>query len=186
MARTTHRNRGAGNDFLFEGDFGEHYVAVLALAARLDIASRSPDRNGIDLHIAGVETTPFERDVSADFQVKTYTKDSAEGTYLVYDGLKVKGYNQLVRASATPKYLVVVTIPDASLPLTELCHPEGLMLRHCAYYQLMNGKPPVYDRSPDSRVRVEIPRRQVLDEHVFRALLDVDLTSDSPQLWPST
>ncbi|WP_460497758.1 DUF4365 domain-containing protein [Glycomyces tarimensis] len=172
-----HRNRGRGADHLFEGEFGETYVGILALAARLDVSARKPDRHGIDLHVAGVSTVPFERDISADLQVKTFSKDDGAGDRLVYDGLTVKGYNQLVRYSATPKYLVVVTIPQVAEPLTELCYPRGVMLRHCAYYQLMNGKPQATGK-PDSRARVAIPRNQVLDEHVFRGLLDIDLTAD--------
>jgi hypothetical protein len=111
-----------------------------------------------------------ESGVLVDFQLKATYNWSIDGSHIVYD-LEVKTYNDLVnREPETPTFvLVVLCMPkqEADWMSTD---EQGLTLRHCCYWAMLNGPP----SENKVRKRIRIPRQNVLTPQAMAAILTAE------------
>jgi hypothetical protein len=72
-----------------------------------------------------------------------------------------------VKKAATPRLLVVVTLPKDPLE-TFHATQEQLVLRRCGYWLNLLGEPPTSNATSET---VHVPRRQVFDPHTLQRLM---------------
>ncbi|HEY8376764.1 MAG TPA: DUF4365 domain-containing protein, partial [Nannocystis sp.] len=101
-------------------------------------------------------------------QLKSTALDlPADSTGFPYD-LKVKNYNDLIRARLIPCVLVVFVLPED--PAHWLSWSEtDLVLRRSAYWLSLCGRPP---SSNEATTRIHLSRARVFDGEAIRGLLE--------------
>jgi hypothetical protein len=135
------------------------YVQAIAAQAGLLWGKTEPDY-GIDLSLRSVRVQDNRRrdaGVQIDLQLKSTTRAAVTDTEVRYD-LEVQAYNDLRDETCPcPRLLVVLVLPAEEADwLSQTA--EELVLRHCAYWISLKGRPPTKARST---TRIGIPLANV-------------------------
>ena len=144
--------------------FSKAFIMAVASLAGCSIAVPTPDDDSIDWTLS-CRLTP--RRPKLDLQVKS-TRDESGGEDDVHYALKRKNYDDLALADVlAPRILVLVTVPaDPGAWLT--VSPEALVLRHCARWVSLRGKPAT---SNETSVTVRVPRANLFDVDALTELM---------------
>lgn len=148
------------------------YVTAVVGRARHKLNWNSEHDYGVDGYVRKIEvrgTRHYETGFGFDFQSKTTTKWSLEGTEIVYD-LEADAHNDLVSRAGTgalPFLLVLLCIPKNEAAWLDVS-PEKLTLQHCAYWFQVDGV--LTDNVATRRVR--IPVTNVLTPQAVANLLE--------------
>ena len=150
-------------------------VYIQAIAGRCGMICSSPALDyGVDarIHEVGTRTDAgTTRYVESGFgiavQAKTTSSPIIEETEIAYD-LEIKTYNDLRETEVgEPRILVLLVLPTVEtqwLHVTE----EQLILRRCAYWMSLRGKPPTENRES---IRIRIPRDNLFNVEALCALM---------------
>ena len=135
------------------------YVLAVAAQAGFSYSTHGNDY-GIDLSLRAMKIAKqrhVDAGVQLDLQLKCTTRASVGDTHVTYD-LEVKTYDDLRDPeSRTPRILVLLVLPEEETHWVSLSEEE-LILRHCAYWLSLYGRPPT---TAISTVRITIPRTNV-------------------------
>jgi hypothetical protein len=147
------------------------YVHVVAARNRFKLGHWTVDDGCLDVTI-GTDGTLGGGELSApklDLQLKATSDPS-----VVHDGfiaweLDVDHYDKLRARASTPKLLVVLVLPPDEGRWVE--HSiDALVLRRCAYWEKMTGKPPA---APGQRsITVRLPLTNVFSPEALRTLME--------------
>lgn len=103
-----------------------------------------------------------------DVQAKSSTLAQVDEGNIVHD-FEVRSYNDLCdTAVGAPRVLVLLVLPENEAEWMTLSE-EMLVLRQCAYWLSLKGAPP---SDNVSRVRIRIPRTQVLSAGALKELMN--------------
>lgn len=143
--------------------FSLAYVkAIAAVAGYAVTAGPYPDDDSVD----GILTGDFGRRPRIDFQAKATGRDVLRGDSLHFP-LPVKNYNDLRLPTRTPRILIVLLMPE-DLDRWTWQTPEELCLRHCAYWQCLEGEP---DSPNTTSVTVQVPTAQLFSPDQLTSLM---------------
>ena len=125
---------------------------------------------GIDLTLNEVEDFGGWRAESGnklDIQAKSTTRAGGTNDVIQYD-LDRHSYDVLrFLTTGNPRILVVLCLPiDESRWCSQ--SEEELILRHCAYWLSLRGRPPTTNRKS---IRLSLPRANVFSAEALRALM---------------
>jgi len=138
------------------------YVRAVAAAAGFSCTRPDVDDDSVDIIIScsgsyGEET--LIRSPRIELQAKATADElSPEDTVIKYS-LPIKNYEDLRGITLIPRILVVMLVPDQPESWIEQSE-EHMLLRHCAYWVSLKGKPETENRS---RITVDIPRSQIFN-----------------------
>lgn len=141
------------------------YVKAVAGFAGYTISEEDFDRDGIDLriHAGGVLSPSIGLQLKATVNLGSVHSD---GCYR-YD-LPVRNYDRLIKPVQVPRYLVVLALPDDEVDWLTVSS-DGLIMRRCAYWVSLSGKP---ESDNQASVRVGIPEANRFDPDILRQLLE--------------
>jgi hypothetical protein len=145
------------------------YVRAIASCEGFVVERVAHDRDSVDVWIeahggglGGTRNSP-----RLGVQLKSTAMDLDEPWDDFAHDLPVKNYNDLVKRYANPRIVVVLVLPkDERQWLTWTA--ESLVLRRCAYWCSLFGKPPTAN---EYTCRVRFERARVFDGAACRALL---------------
>ncbi|MCB9567807.1 MAG: DUF4365 domain-containing protein [Myxococcales bacterium] len=149
-------------------EFSKAYVQAIAAACGFTVGTWSQDHGCIDVTLRSPEKA------SIDLQLKASSRENiAHGGHLSvqverthYDQMRAERVSQ-------PHYLVLLWMPkdeDAWLSQSQ----EELVLRKCAYYVLMTGKPPATADDPT----VQVPLSQVFTAQALKSIMEASYRGD--------
>src|SRR5262249_27364713 len=128
-----------------------------------------PD-SGVDLSLRNIEQRGaryLDGRLQLDLQLRSTTRANVTDTHIGYD-LDVQTYDFLRELSQIRCLLVVLLLPeDEALWLSQ--SPEGLVLRHCAFWRTLRGAGPT---TSTSSIRIAMPRAQVFSPQALREILN--------------
>jgi hypothetical protein len=154
------------------------YVQAIAARCGMSVSTSYPDY-GIDMSLNEIEISDHVRRESGyklDVQAKATTRAGVTEDSVWYD-LEVRSYD-LLRASPVknPRILIVLTLPgDESRWCSQ--NEQELVLRHCAYWLSLKGRPPSTNRKS---VRVSIPRANLFSADAVRGILSRIKAGENP------
>ena len=144
---------------------------IQAVAGRCGMSVSQPFIDyGIDLTLNDIESSKgahAESGFKLDVQAKSTIRAGKDDGLLWYD-LDRRSYDVLRQPRpGCPRILVVLSLPaDESRWLTQ--SEEELVLRGCAYWLSLRGRPPLPNRRS---VRVSIPRANVFSPEALKAVM---------------
>jgi hypothetical protein len=146
------------------------YIHAVASRAGFSVEQVPVDRDSIDLKICArgrlAEDAGLTPPPELAIQLKATARRMSDGDEIAF-ALSKKNYNDLVAPSLVPRILVVFVMPeDESEWLTHT--PESLVLRRCAYWLSLRGRPPTANETSQT---VHLSRRQPLTHDSLRELL---------------
>lgn len=147
------------------------YVHVLAARNRYKLGHWTVDDGCLDVTI-GTSGTLGGGEISApklDLQLKATSDPSVVHKGFISCELPVDHYDQLRARASTPKLLVVLVLPPDEDRWVEHSVDE-LVLRRCAYWEKMTGKPPA-DAGQRS-ITVRVPTANVFSPEGLRGLME--------------
>lgn len=141
------------------------YVRAVAGFAGYTVSEEDFDRDGIDLriHAGGILNPSIGLQLKATVNLGSVHSD---GCYR-YD-LLVRNYDRLIRPVQVPRYLVVLALPADEVDWLTVSSDE-LIMRRCAYWVSLSGKP---ESDNQASVRVRIPEANRFDPDALRQLLE--------------
>ncbi|MFE6609492.1 DUF4365 domain-containing protein [Amycolatopsis sp. NPDC057786] len=154
-----------------QGAFGQSFVHVLASAAGLTVAREDIDSRGFDLTIGHKGKLGQLRHPNIEVQVKSWSKRIAveQQGYWKYE-LRTRHYNELAGTDfMVPRFLVLVIVPDDWHDYVDHA-PSSTELRHAAYWMSLRDHP-TSNLKPDSKVRVDVPVRNLLTVDSLHAVM---------------
>jgi Domain of unknown function (DUF4365) len=132
-------------------------------------SERQLDNRGIDFQIIGAELEDSDAPkilVQSKSTTWKYFKEGRDG--YKYD-LEVKNYNKLIKKSIDPTILIIVILPeDISNCLHVNENQQETLIKHCAYWTSLQGKPPSNNKDT---VRIVIPKKQILTKEEFKEIM---------------
>ena len=154
-----------------------HLLTVAARAgANLECRPAMGDREfdyGVDGTFHSIQIIGGRRAESGfalDFQLKASTRWRSKKDGIVYD-LEAAAYNDLARRAAatgsTPIILLLLCLPEDRQQWVTVSDKE-LILRKCCYWHVISGE----TSENVSRVRITIPREQLLTPEALGSLID--------------
>jgi hypothetical protein len=145
------------------------YMQAVAARCGLSVDWRGQDY-GIDLTLFEIVSDAAglsESGLRVDVQLKSTTTPAVQATEVFYD-LEVKAYHRLrLAARVDPRLLVLLVLPADEgewLSISE----EHLLLRRCAYWLDLRGRPTTRNTST---VRVALPRANVFSPDQLNRLI---------------
>jgi hypothetical protein len=136
--------------------FSKAFVLAVAALAGCSAAEPDPDVDDIDWTLS-CRLAP--RRPKLDLQVKSWTHDTGTPEAVHYP-LKRNSYDGLIRANLlVPRLLVLVLVPPTPEAWLSVS-PEQLVLRRCAYWCSLAGRPPTEN---ETSVTVQVPRANLFD-----------------------
>jgi hypothetical protein len=141
--------------------FSRAYVRAVGVGAKAEAMQPETDRDSVDLIIKKVGSLGEQ----LDLQLKC-TADPVPQSGDLSFALPIKNYNDLRKATATPRLLVVVYVPT---DLNEWfdCSEEHLLLRRCGWWLDLRGMP---DSNNTASVTVTLPRENRFTPEALNAL----------------
>jgi hypothetical protein len=143
--------------------FGDLFLLAVAHMAGCAVTRPDTDNDSIDWTLS----CRLPHRPKVDVQMKTTTMDQGgDGADIRYP-LKRKNYDDLIIEAFSPRILVLVALPreiDAWLSQT----PEQLVLRRCAYWVSLAGKP---QSDNESSVTVSLPRTNLLTVQTLQEMM---------------
>lgn len=148
------------------------YVRAICNHAGYGISSDEPDI-GCDLTVKDVLRRDSGRfvysGINLDLQIKSTCSHREDADSIIYD-LRNKNYNDLidVKSHATKKILVVFIMPKNK---DEWLSQDinSLILKKCAYWVYLGGKPKV--RDSESTTAVKIPKQNIFSVDTLNRLM---------------
>jgi hypothetical protein len=142
-----------------------------AIAAQVGLTVSEPENDyGVDMQLRAI--TPLggqrrDRGPHLDLQLKSTTRANLGQAHLTYD-LPVVNYDDVRDTDAqVARILVVLVMPDdEALWLSQ--SPEELVLRHCAYWLSLKGRPPTTNTAT---IRVSVPLANVFSPAALRDIV---------------
>ena len=132
--------------------FSLAYIEAVASRAGFQVEEIKVDFDSVD----GVLMANFGRRPRIEFQAKATTQDILRGNSIHFP-LPVKNYDDLITETRTPRILIVMLMPsDDDDWLTQ--NDYELSLRHCAYWQFLEGREPTKNTST---VTIDIPTTNI-------------------------
>lgn len=148
--------------------FSLAYIHAVASAAGYAVYDYRVDDQSSDIGLAGYETGLFCEDPKLDIQAKcTENPNFISGGFLSFN-LKQKNYDDLRKRAAVPRILVVMIVPDQAINWLAQS-PNELVLRHCAYWVSILGKPDLPQNQNSANVR--IPLSQAFDADALKKIM---------------
>lgn len=145
-----------------KGTLGVVYLRAVAAIAGYATAVPEPDNDSVDL----IVSSRTGRSQKLDFQVKCTSNPAIDVGHIAYD-LPVKNYNDLRKPTCSPRYLLVVVVPEPIERWLTLNERRGVF-RNCGYFVSLQGKG---DTDNSATVTVRLPRSNILDAHALRGLM---------------
>ena len=148
------------------------YVTAVVGRARHKLNWNSEHDYGVDGYVRKIEKRGprhYETGFGFDFQSKTTTKWSLQGTEIVYD-LEADAHNDLLSRAGTgvlPFLLVLLCIPKDEAVWLDVSH-DKLILQKCAYWLQLDG---VITNNTVTR-RVRLPTANVFSPKAVGDLLE--------------
>jgi hypothetical protein len=153
--------------------FSVAFVRAVAAVAGVKVLRSSVDDDSIDI---GLERTGGCAP-KLDLQLKC-TADAVPTVGDIPFQLKIKNYDDLRRQTIAPRWLVTLFVPSlAANWLAISADPAEMVLRHCAWWESMTGKP---DLENTSSVTVHLPRKNVFTPESLITKFDEIETSFKP------
>jgi len=125
---------------------------------------------GIDLSLHGISIVGnerFESGLRIDVQAKATTRAHLTQTELRFD-LAVRDYDSLrLETGLVPRILVVLVLPRSEAEWLNQTETD-LILRHCAYWTTLRGRPATGNRRS---IRVMIPRANVFSVEALQEMV---------------
>lgn len=146
------------------------YIQAVASHCGMSWSIPTPDY-GVDLslhEIIDLDGQLVQSDLRIDVQAKATTRAQRSAGSIGCD-IEVSTYNALRLASSDGTRLLVVLVLPARETEWLTWTERSLLLRRCAYWISLRGKPPTLNRSS---VRVWIPRANVFSSSAVRAIID--------------
>ena len=138
------------------------YVRAVAVRAGCSYTDRFERDIGTDAevhYIDIVDGKPRETGVQLRLQLKSTAQSFKHTDDDVIVDLEVEHYRKLIRRSPGVRIvLIVFDMPDNDQRWVDTA-PDGLVLRNCAYWKVLEGET---DVTNTATVRVKIPRQQQL------------------------
>jgi hypothetical protein len=134
---------------------------IHAVSARAGCIFHAPPDFGVDRWIGFLTSMGGERrDLGhhVGVQAKATMRADVSRTHVTYD-LDAKNYRDLALPEGLPRILVLFVMPPDEAEWLKLTDDE-LVLRRCAYWMHLRGRPPTTNRE---KVRVSIPRANRFD-----------------------
>lgn len=147
--------------------FSSAFVRVVATVAGYALYKPEVDEDSVDWGIAAKRRTGKLYSPRLELQLKSTSRNVIDDFYLRYP-LSLKNYNELRVKTHVPRILVLVLIPEH---LTDwLVQSESeLLMRHCAYWISLGGKPQTQNRTS---VTIEIPRTNQFTVKVLQSMIE--------------
>lgn len=148
------------------------YVTAVVGRARHKLNWNSEHDYGVDGYVRKIEKRGlrhYETGFGFDFQSKTTTKWSLQGTEIVYD-LEADAHNDLLSRAGTgvlPFLLVLLCVPKDEAVWLNVSH-DKLILQKCAYWLQLDG---VITNNTATR-RVRLPAANVFSPKAVGDLLE--------------
>lgn len=141
------------------------YVYAVATIAGYTFSEANLDRDGIDLriHAGGFMSPAIGLQLKATIRLGEPGQD---GNYR-YD-LCIEDYRRLIEPSQTPRYLVVLSLPEDENKWLGVSDDE-FVIRHCAYWISLEG---MGDSENSRTKRIRIPTRNRFDPDALRELIE--------------
>lgn len=141
------------------------YVRAVAVSVGYTVSQEDFDRDGIDVRIhAGGWLSP-----SIGLQLKATVALGAirsDGNYRY--SLPMRNHERLVKPSQIPRYLAVLGLPTEEVDWLSVS-PDRLVMRRCAYWVSLAGKPEIANQNS---VTVGIPENNRFDPDALMQLLE--------------
>ena len=139
------------------------YIRAVAADAGCQVTRPDPDIDSVD----GVLMASFGRRPRIEFQAKATTQDVLSGDSIHFP-LPVKNYDDLRAETRTPRILIVMLMPsDDTDRLTQ--NDYELSLRHCAYWQFLEGREPTRNTSS---ITIAIPTTNIFSVERLTDLME--------------
>jgi hypothetical protein len=153
-----------------QGWYGECFVQTLAAAAGFGVAKPYPDLAAIDFHIVGMSEVADDYPL-AKVQVKSWSTPDGDDFGWRYDRLNEQQFNALAGRQAVPAFLFLIVVPPDS---RDFAHADAqrLQLSHAAYWVSFADRQRILNPSTKRRVRVTIPRANLLTVESLTALCE--------------
>jgi Domain of unknown function (DUF4365) len=146
------------------------YVQAIAARCGMSVSLPNPDY-GIDLTLNDIEDFGgwhAESGSKLDIQAKSTARAGGTADVIRYD-LDLRSYDVLcLPTTGNPRILVVLFLP---LDESQWCSQsaEELILRHCAYWLSLRGRPPSTNRKS---IRISLPRANVFSVEALRTIMN--------------
>lgn len=139
------------------------YITAIAARAGCQVTIAAIDKQSIDATIRPIQGRKF----SIDLQLKATSQKCIEGDHVNFN-LPINNYDMLRDVHCTaPHYLVILVLdPDDALWLVS--DDESLILRRCAYWVDLRGKPP---STNTTSIKISIPRVNRFDVEALVKML---------------
>jgi hypothetical protein len=131
------------------------YVTAVAARAGCWVSEPTKDKQSIDATVRPINGLK----ISIEFQVKATSGECIDGEFVVHD-ISVKNYNDLRDEHCTAPHYLVVLVLDVDESRWLEANPDALLIRRCAYWLDLRGKPATPNRET---IRVLLPLRQRFD-----------------------
>jgi hypothetical protein len=178
---TTHFNRtpyggraGIVDARNHQGGYGEAFVCALAVAAGLRLAKPTPDIDGIDFCMWPDGGGPHRGARASAVNVQVKSGSAATETDATWGyRLEVPHFNFLADpwASIYPTFLFLVIVPKDWWEYAT-AEPDGLLLRHAAYWHSLADEDPIVDAKSGAKTTVHVPKANLLTVDSLRALVE--------------
>lgn len=146
--------------------FSRAYVQAIASAAGYaSEPTGSVDRDSIDLRISSSGTYCTFDSPCIEVQLKCTASECVEEEHIQFD-LPVKNYNDLRKKSLSPRFLIVVLVPDDFDEWLKQSEQEAIV-KKCAYYFSLKG---MGRTNNTTTIRIRIPRSNILDSTALHTI----------------
>lgn len=149
--------------------FSEAWLRAVAAAAGFAVAKPTVDNDSIDLTVSKRGGKGTVRSPKLDVQLKCTATEIIKETDLRFP-LEKKNYDELRYDNfAVPRILVVLCVPAEPKDWLQLVEESHLLLKQCAYWTSLRGKP----ESPnETTVIVSLLRTQRLDDASLLSIME--------------
>lgn len=146
------------------------YVLAVAASKKFSTEITRVDMDSVDATIGYsgymVEGESTLYSPSVKLQLKATSHADIDGNFIKFP-LPVKNYNDLRLRSATPRFLVILCLPE--LENEWLLHTDvNLILKNCAYYLDLSGEP---ETTNTTTITVKVPLANVFSPDTLYDLM---------------
>ncbi|MFI0485776.1 DUF4365 domain-containing protein [Actinomadura sp. 9N215] len=152
-----------------QGKFGEAFVRTVAAASGLLVLESDLDYDGVDFSFKYPRARGTEYLPQIDVQVKSWRDPTGAGDAWAYS-MKVKHFNQLAGTFDIPRFLFLVVVPADVRAYTQ-ADDQCLRAYQACYWSSFSGVQPTWEVPGDQKVKVEVPKRNLLTTESLLGLM---------------
>lgn len=157
-----------------QGGYGEAFVSALAVAAGLRLAKPIPDLDGIDFCLWPDGEGPLRGARAPAINVQVKSGSVAAETEATWGyRLEVAHFNFLAGpwSGVYPTFLFLVIVPKDWREYAT-AEPDGLLLRHAAYWRCLADEDPIVGVKDGAKTTVHVPKANLLTVDSLRVLVE--------------